>query len=96
MVEQILYDPMFASDKLLAPGREKGKSFSDYMLRLNSTAEVLRLAGMRKIKTDGGALTRFDLMRLKNPEKADLDKDGKLSSYERARGMAIQKNMKKA
>ena len=23
--------------------------------------------------------------------KADLDKDGKLSSYERARGMAIQK-----
>ena len=28
--------------------------------------------------------------------KADLDKDGKLSSYERARGMAIQKNMKKA
>ena len=70
IVEQILYDPMFASDKLLAPGRETGKSFSDYMLRLNSTAEVLRLAGMRKIKTDGGALTRFDLMRLKNPEKA--------------------------
>ena len=31
MVEQILYDPMFASDKLLAPGREKGKSFSDYI-----------------------------------------------------------------
>ena len=27
-------------------------------------------------------------------EKADLDKDGKLSSYERARGMAIQKNMR--
>ena len=26
--------------------------------------------------------------------KADLDKDGKLSSYERARGMAIQKNEK--
>ena len=26
--------------------------------------------------------------------KADLDKDGKLSSYERARGTAIQKNMK--
>lgn len=27
--------------------------------------------------------------------KADLDKDGKLSSYEKTRGMAIQKNMKK-
>jgi hypothetical protein len=28
--------------------------------------------------------------------KADLDNDGKLSSYEKTRGMAIQKNMKKA
>ena len=27
--------------------------------------------------------------------KTDLDKDGKLSPYERARGTAIQKNMKK-
>jgi len=31
---------------------------------------------------------------LKNPKKADLDKDGQLSSYERKRGMAIEKNMK--
>ena len=31
---------------------------------------------------------------LKNPKKADLDKDGKLSSYEKRRGMAIEKNMK--
>ena len=30
----------------------------------------------------------------KNP-KADLDKDGKLSSYEKARGMAIQKAIEK-
>ncbi len=28
-------------------------------------------------------------------KKADLDKDGKLSSYEKTRGMAIQKAMKK-
>ena len=26
-----------------------------------------------------------------NTEKADLDKDGKISSYEKTRGMAIQK-----
>jgi len=32
---------------------------------------------------------------LKNPNKADLDKDGKLSSYETKRGMAIEKSMKK-
>lgn len=32
---------------------------------------------------------------LMNPEKADLDKDGKLSSYEKARGAAIEKSMQK-
>ena len=31
---------------------------------------------------------------LMNPKKADLDKDGKLTSYEKARGRAIEKNMK--
>ena len=31
---------------------------------------------------------------LKNTKKADLDKDGKLSSYEKRRGAAIEKNMK--
>jgi len=35
-------------------------------------------------------------MALKNPKKADLDKDGKLSSYERKRGKAIEDNMMKA
>ena len=28
-----------------------------------------------------------------NPDKADLNKDGKLSGYEKARGKAIEKNM---
>ena len=32
---------------------------------------------------------------LKNPKKADLDKDGELSSYEKKRGMAIEKAMAK-
>ena len=32
---------------------------------------------------------------LKNPEKADLNKDGKLSSYEKKRGAAIEKAMAK-
>ena len=30
---------------------------------------------------------------LKNPKKADLNKDGKLSGYEKKRGMAIEKSM---
>tara|TARA_Y100000592_G_C5480215_1_gene324957 strand:+ start:4541 stop:6289 length:1749 start_codon:yes stop_codon:yes gene_type:complete len=33
-------------------------------------------------------------MPLQNPEKADLDNDGELSSYERTRGKAIEENMK--
>ena len=32
---------------------------------------------------------------LKNPKKADLNKDGKLSSYEKKRGAAIEKTIKK-
>ena len=31
--------------------------------------------------------------KLKNPKKADLDKDGVLTSYEKKRGMAIEKAM---
>ena len=31
---------------------------------------------------------------LKNPEKADLDNDGKISPYEKKRGAAIEKSMK--
>ena len=33
--------------------------------------------------------------KLKNPKKADLNKDGKLSSYEKKRGAAIEKAMDK-
>lgn len=40
----------------------------------------------RNKKQDGGEL--------QNPEKADLDNDGKLSSYEEARGEAIEENMR--
>jgi len=38
----------------------------------------------RKKESDGG---------LQNPKKADLDKDGQLSSYEKARGSAIEESM---
>ena len=33
---------------------------------------------------------------LKNPEKADLDNDGELSFYEKARGKAIEENMRES
>ena len=37
----------------------------------------------------------FTEKELKNPKKADLNKDGKLSSYEKTRGAAIEKAMQK-
>ena len=42
-----------------------------------------------KLNTGGGTM-------LKNPKKADLDKDGNLSSYEKKRGKAIESNMMSA
>ena len=47
-----------------------------------------RTRGMLKI------FIQKEIAKLKNPDKADLNKDGKLSSYEKARGAAIEKNMK--
>ena len=68
IVEQMLYDPMFSMDKVIAPGRKKGEK--DYLLKLNSPTEVIRLAGMRKVRTEGGALTEFEILGNKNPRKA--------------------------
>ena len=47
-----------------------------------------KLGGMMQKMQAGGE-------KLENPEKADLNKDGKLSGYEKKRGKAIEKNMKK-
>jgi hypothetical protein len=46
-------------------------------------------ADLLKMNTGGDTM-------LKNPKKADLDKDGKLSGYEKKRGKAIESNMMKA
>mgnify|MGYP003136467679 FL=1 len=35
------------------------------------------------------------MSKLKNPEKADLNKDNKIDSYEKNRGLAIEKAMAK-
>jgi hypothetical protein len=44
-------------------------------------------------KTELRKLIREMFEELKNPKLADLDKDGKLSSYEKKRGAAIEKNL---
>tara|TARA_R100001163_G_scaffold47286_1_gene35536 strand:- start:45 stop:242 length:198 start_codon:yes stop_codon:yes gene_type:complete len=35
------------------------------------------------------------MSKLKNPEKADLNKDNKINSYEETRGLAVEKAMAK-
>ena len=54
---------------------------------LNAEKIEHSLKSIRKKEATGG---------LQNPEKADLDNDGELSSYEQARGKAIEENMREA
>ena len=42
----------------------------------------------------GNRLSELIKDSLTNPKKADLNKDGKLSDYEKTRGKAIEKNLK--
>jgi len=54
---------------------------------LNAEKIEHSLKPIRKKEATGG---------LQNPEKADLDNDGELSSYEQARGKAIEENMRES
>jgi len=55
---------------------------------LDKRGETIQILNERDKKQDGG--------KLQNPEKADLDNDGELSSYEEARGKAIEENMRES
>ena len=68
--EAIAYDPMFKNDKVFAPGKSSLESKGDYLIRLQGAADAIRLIGMRKIKTDGGGMTAFSIMRQKDPNRA--------------------------
>ena len=82
---------------------EKAKDYKKYLRTLKKITKPQGMSDLEKDARDG----RFTLHRkikklfkkrtggamLKNPGKADLDKDGKLSGYEKKRGMAIEKAM---
>ena len=63
--------------------------------------KALKETGMDKAKKNmdnykkQNRLTELIKDALKNPKKADLNKDGKLSDYEKKRGAAIEKSMQK-
>ena len=80
-----------ANPSLYAKAKEKAKrKFDVYPSAYANSymvAEYKRMGGKYKGAT-GGEVTL-------NPEKSDLDNDGKLSPYERKRGTAIAKSMAK-
>ena len=71
----------------------------DLVKKYGKDAEAVmygRATNMAKKKTENmrnSKLTELIKDALTNPKKADLDKDGKLSSYEKTRGAAIEKNI---
>ena len=71
----------------------------DLVKKYGKDAEAVmygRATNMAKKQTENmrdSKLTELIKDALANPKKADLDKDGKLSSYEKTRGAAIEKNI---
>ena len=94
-----------AKAKQYSSGPQKGKMsnkrLSEMVSRMGKKKTLDKLRDMRGTISD----KELDFARsmlpkmntggemLKNPKKADLDKDGKLSGYEKKRGMAIEKSM---
>ena len=72
------------TNKQLADMLNKGYMDAELSYRFELPKEFMEIE-QRNSKAEGGSL--------KNPEKADLDKDGTISDYEQARGEAIEESM---
>ena len=46
--ETIAYDPLFAADKVFAPGKKKLDTKGDYLMRLQGAAEAVKLVVSEK------------------------------------------------
>lgn len=87
----------------------KNEGITEYARRMRELAGLSEGTEHKSLNTiqegassfeEGATFMAKDLMGeseedLENPEKADLDKDGELSDYEKKRGKAVEKNMKK-
>jgi hypothetical protein len=68
---------------------------SDGTILENVASEDIQVTNASLAEAHGGKMPgkRDGDEKLKNPDKADLDKDGELSSYEKKRGKAIEDSM---
>ena len=84
-------------------GGKKKLTDKDYAIATSTAKKVAESAKEKSEKNyksyyknkDKNRLTELIKDALKNPKKADLDKDGKLSDYEKKKGAAIEKAMLK-
>ena len=82
---------MRPKDKVKPRVSDDDKLPTNYNPRTGMFAEANCGCGKNPCETYG----KINEKELKNPKKADLNKDGKLSSYEKTRGAAIEKAMQK-
>ena len=83
-----------AKAKQYSSGPQKGKmsdkEMSEFKDAISYKGSTFKKLGDKYYKISS---KKFGGEMLKNPGKADLDKDGKLSGFEKKRGMAIEKSM---
>lgn len=82
-----------AIDQFRGSDDKETKTEMENKRQMIGTVPVDMVAGMDAMQVPTDMLNKGG-MPLQNPEKADLDNDGELSSYERTRGKAIEANMK--
>ena len=75
----------FPGAEKLKEGQKNKNNLMKMLKKMFDNPDEKKYGGEIKKMKNGGDV--------KNPNKADLDKDGKLSGYEKKRGMAIEKAM---
>jgi hypothetical protein len=95
-LQMILGPEQALEDIVQAMERSQAHKILKYVMRMREIPlEGEPLAGDEVEDYDPSAFNRKEDKDLENPDKADLDDDGKLSGYEKKRGKAIEKAMKK-
>jgi hypothetical protein len=86
------------ASKIRTPDSKRNAGLAYAQLVAGGDKNILAKIGRAIMKASGesdGITNEGEIYELENPELADLNKDGEISSYEEKRGEAIEKSMKK-